>query len=249
MAVLSAIKSFSVERFQIKSHDEGEPRSLRFTFEFDKNEFFEDTNLVKEFEYVPRAEGPGDLISKPAPIKWKGKKKDLTEGLLDAAVELYQAEQAMTLKKDGKEIDMVDREGLWQYEKLQEKLQEMEESEEEPSIMSWFGFRGAVARKEASLKAEETNGHGEDDEDDDGFLDVEIFPAGEEVAVSFAEDLWADAMDYFMQANEEPAPDYDGFDEDDDEVEVDSDGVPDLVGEEELAESTNLRPAKRQRTD
>ena len=93
---------------------------------------------------------------------------------------------------------------------------------------------------------------GEDDDEEieeDGFLDVEIFPAGEEVAVALAEDLWPDAMDFFMRANEEP--------EDEDEMDgldgvedgFDSDEAPSLVGEEELAELTNLRPAKRQRTD
>jgi hypothetical protein len=248
MAVLAALKSFSVERYQITSEHEGEPRSLRFTFEFDENEFFEDTKLVKEFEFRPQAIGPGDLISKPVPIKWKSKKKDLTEGLLGAAVDLYEAEQAMKFRKHGHTIDMVDREGLWQHEKLREKLAKLQESDMEPSIMSWFGFRGAVARKEAVEKPKENgaNGHAgvenedEDEEEDDGLLEVEIFPAGEEVAVSLAEDLWPDAMDYYMRDNADPALDFDGFEEEDSSV--DSDEVPDLVPEE-------LRPKKRQRTD
>ncbi|RMD42002.1 hypothetical protein DV735_g3087, partial [Chaetothyriales sp. CBS 134920] len=154
---LASIRSFSVERHQIKSHDSGEPRSLRFTFEFAPNRLFTDTKLVKEFEYVSNPEGAGDLISTPVPIKWKSKKTDPTNGLLDAAVELYQAEQSMTLKKSGKSVAMVDREGLWQHEKLRELIEKVEESGEEPSIALWFGFRGAVARDQES-KSEAANG-------------------------------------------------------------------------------------------
>ena len=256
MQVLESIKSFSVERYQIKSATEGEPRSLRFTFEFGDNEFFEDKKLVKVFEYVPSEDGPGSLISKPVPIKWKSKKKDLTEGLLGSAVDLYEAEQAMKLREDGKEIDMVERHGLWQYEKLREKLEKAEASNEQPSIMAWFGFRGAVAKRPEPAEPEVENGANgtvegdfELDEEDQGLLEVEIFPAGEEVAIGLAEDLWPDVMDYFMQASEEAGPDFDGFDESDEEDGSDVDEAPELVAEEKVKEEVkNLRPAKRQRT-
>ena len=209
LPVLSAIKSFSVERYQIESETTGEPRSLRFTFEFEDNEHFEATKLVKEFEYKASEFGAGNLISKPVPIKWKHKKKDLTTGLLDAAVELYQAEEAMKLKKGGKEIDLVEREGLWQHEKLREKIDKSEEqAENEPSFMSWFGFRGAIAEPNPNAKVARNgpNGKTEDDDDsdddDEGMLDVEIFPAGEEVAICLAEDLWPNVMDYFSKDSE-----------------------------------------------
>ena len=89
LAILGAIKSFSVDRYQIESETQGEPRSLRFTFEFADNEHITDTKLVKDFEYKPSETGPGNLISKPVPIKWKSKKRDVTKGLLNAAVELH----------------------------------------------------------------------------------------------------------------------------------------------------------------
>ena len=202
LPVLSAIKNFTVERYQIKSHTEGEPRSLRFTFEFEKNEFFEDKVLMKEFEYKPDVSGgPGNLVSKAVPIKWKkGKGKDLTGGLLGAAMELEQAEGAL-----GKDVEQEERENLWQYEKLREKLEEAEEEDgEQLSFLNWFGFRGAVAEKPAKNEVDgEVNGEDEDDEDsddeDDGMLDIEIFPAGEEVAIALAEDLWPGVMDYFSK--------------------------------------------------
>lgn len=208
LALISAIKSFSVDRYQIDSETEGEPRSLRFTFEFEENEFMEDTTLVKEFEYRSRADGPGSLVSKPVPIKWKGKKKDVTAGLLDAAVELYSAEQALKLKNGDKEIDIVDREALWQHEKLREKLAQLDEDEEiEPSFFNWFGFRGAILDPSEVKKGAENGENGAEEEEDDmeEMLEVEIFPAGEEVAIALAEELWPDAMDHFSSQPRPPS--------------------------------------------
>jgi hypothetical protein len=253
MPVLSAIKSFSVERYQITSSDEGEPRSLRFTFEFHDNDIFEDKVLVKEFEYKSAGIGPGSLVSKPVPIKWKSKKTDLTNGLLDAAVDLELAEQAVVMKqKGGQEFSAIDREGLWQYEKLREKLEQADEaSDDEPSFLNWFGFRGAVGEKKdkpADGAAAQNGQEHEDEDEDDGVLDVEIFPAGEEVAIALADDLWPNVMDYFMRAQEDPN-EFDGFNDDIDDMtdsEEDEDLAPELV--EEVEDVKDDRPRKKQRT-
>lgn len=275
LALISSIKSFSVERYQIESETKGEPRSLRFTFEFAENEFMENKVLVKEFEYKPREDGPGSMVSTPVPIKWKGKKKDVTGGLLDAAVELYQAEQALKLKNGDKVIEIVERESLWQHENLREKMVKVDESDEfEPSFFNWFGFRGAV-NAEAPKKPKAENGENgvaadeedEDEEDVDQMLEVEIFPAGEEVAITLAEDLWADAMDHFsntfpalpkshrisaaykltsptaVSAQDEAPFDATGFEiDDEDDEEDDDEEAPVLVPSEE-----DGRPPKRQR--
>jgi len=249
LALLAFLKSFSVERYQINSADKGEPRSLRFTFEFAPNKFLQDTKLVKEFEYQPREDGPGSLVSKPVPIKWTSKKQDVTHGLLDAAVELYHAEEALQLKSGDNVIDIVDRESLWQHEKLREKLVTLDEDEEkQPSFFNWFGFRGAVnpdvSKKAAANGAGGADREDEDEDDVEEMLEVEIFPAGEEVAIALAEELWTDAMDYFMAAQEEDGG-FDGFDDgengDDDDEDVD---VPALV---EAKEEETDRPRKKQR--
>jgi hypothetical protein len=251
LALLAFLKSFSVERYQINSADKGEPRSLRFTFEFAPNKFLQDTKLVKDFEYQPRKDGPGSLVSKPVSIKWMSKKQDLTHGLLDAAVELYNAEEALQLKSGDDVIDIVDRESLWQHEKLREKLVKLDEDEEkQPSFFNWFGFRGAVnpavSKKAAANGAGGAGGaDGEDEEDDvEEMLEVEIFPAGEEVAIALAEELWTDAMDYFMSAQEEDVG-FDGFDDGEDGEDEDEDAdVPELV---EAKEEETDRPRKKQR--
>lgn len=253
MPVLSAIRSFTVERYQIKSSEDGEPRSLRFTFEFDENDVFEDKKLVKEFEYKPSESGPGNLVSQPVPIKWKSKKTDVTNGLLDAAVELEAAEKAVMMKqKGGVQVSTIDREGLWQYEKLREKLEKAEEEDDDepPSFLNWFGFRGAVGEKTpkpANGAKAEDGADEEDEEDDDGMLEVEIFPPGEEFAIALAEELWPNIMDYFMRAQDEPdgMEDFEGFDDEDESDEEDD--APELV--EDAEDVNNDRPRKKQRTD
>lgn len=268
LPLVSAITSFSVERYQIESETKGEPRSLRFTFEFDDNNIIEDKKLVKEFEYRSREDGPGSLISKPVAIKFKNKKNDLTQGALDAAVELYRAEEALKLKSgEEKEIEIVDREALWQHEKLREKLVKLDEEESQPSFFNWFGFRGAVnATKKAHGEGENGVDDEEDEEEDvDQLLEVEIFPAGEELAITLAEELWSDAMDYFsgsspccadgdhhhhhhtdghaVSAQDEASFDGEGFNGFDGEGSSDDEEAPELV---EAVEPED-RPRKKQR--
>ncbi|KAK5194142.1 hypothetical protein LTR92_006482 [Exophiala xenobiotica] len=248
LALISCITSFTVDRHQIESETKGEPRSLRFTFEFAENEYIEDKKLVKEFEYKPREDDLGSLVSKPVPIKWKSKKKDLTHGLLDGAVELHAAEEALKLKNGKEQIEFVDREALWQHEKLREKLLKLDESnDDQSSFFNWFGFRGAIdAVHPWNVADNGANGADDEDEEDDEdvyqMLEIEIFPAGEEVAIVLAEELWTDAMDYFMSAQEDfPGGDF-GMDDDEEEDEEDED-APELVPAEEA------RPNKRQRKD
>lgn len=169
---------------------------------------------MKEFEYKPADDGPGKLVSKAVKVPWKSKKSDLTKGMLDLAVELEAAEEAMKVKKGTDEVELVDREGLWQYEKLREAIEKsMEAGDEEPTFLNWFGFRGAV-EKRSEKKAEEKKQNGEngaaegadeeddDDEDewDDGMLDVEIFPAGEDIAIALAEELFPEAIDIWSMS-------------------------------------------------
>jgi len=259
VSALAAIEDFNVERYQISSETEGEPRSLRFEFTFGDNDAFGACTLTKEFEWKASAtgDGPGRLVSKAVPIKWKNKKSDLTKGMLDMAVELEAAEEAMKMKKGGEEVELVEREGLWQYEKLREAIAKTEEAEDdEPTWLNWFGFRGAVEKRTEKKEEDEKNGENGaevedvdmDDEFDDGLLDVEVFPPGEDVAIALAEDLFVDAMDFFMQSQE--ADDFDGFDEDSDEDDEagegeDGDDVPELVEE---GANNDKRPSKRQRT-
>ena len=197
IGVLSAITNFNVERYGITSAEKGEPRSLRFTFEFGENQFIEDKLVTKEFEYSERG-----LVSRSVGLKWK-KGRDLTSGVLGRAVELEAAEAALGVK----EVEDAEREGLWQYEKLRERLEIVDEEDDGRamgSFWSWLGYRGPVRERKEKAK-KEVNGQGgdesedEDEDEDDGMLDVEIYPNGEEVAIMMAEDLWPNVMDTFSE--------------------------------------------------
>ncbi|KAL4867493.1 nucleosome assembly protein [Aspergillus spectabilis] len=245
----SALKNLTVERFEVDEKGQGEPRSIRFTFEFhtdDKNPFFENEKLVKEFywrkQILTTPSGKKStwdgLVSEPVRINWK-KDTDVTKGLLDATCDLFEAE-----KKGG------DRKELPEFKKLIEKLAEVEDVEDEDaddedlglgqpsgsSFFNFFGYRGsdvtaeqsAAATKEENEKLEKIlkgekveDDEAEDDEDvDDDFETIESFPGGAELAVALADDLWPNAVKYYVQSFEEgPEFDEDDFDDEDDEDE------------------------------
>lgn len=247
--ILNSIESLNVERYQIKSDTEGEPRSIRFTFHFAENNYFSDTTVVKDFEYKAFGDGPGGYVSTPLNFKWKKQaKKQGLNAFLDLAEQLYQAEQAL-VSNGG--IEQKERESLWQYEKLREEMEKEEDKAEENdghSFLEWFGYRGAV---NTAPKSKPKNGDAEgdsDDEDedeDDGMLDVEIFPAGEDVAIAIAEDLWPNVMDYFIQATSEDV------EMDSDEDDEDDEDIPELVEADDALEEKpedDPRPVKKRKT-
>ncbi|KAL4886218.1 nucleosome assembly protein [Aspergillus karnatakaensis] len=251
----SALKNLTVERFEIDEKGQGEPRSLRFIFDFhtgDANPFFTNEQLVKELywrkQVLTTPSGKKStwdgLVSEPVRINWK-EGSDVTKGLLDATVDLFEAE-----KKGG------DRKDLPEFKKLIEKLAEVEDVEEEDeededlgmrapagsSFFNFFGYRGsdvtaeqsATATKEENerlekiLKGEKVEDDEADDDEDveDDFETIEAFPGGGELAVALAEDLWPNALKYYVQSFEDgPEFDEDDFDDDDDEDE-DEDAPP-----------------------
>ncbi|KAJ5795166.1 hypothetical protein N7457_001765 [Penicillium paradoxum] len=230
-----SLKNLTVERFELDAQGNGEPRSLRFIFEFktgEENPFFTNEKLVKEFYWrqeisksaAGRTRTWEGLVSEPVRINWT-KDMDLTRGLLDAACDLADAEK----KKGG------DRKKLPEYAALVKKVEEAdaeaaaaedadEDDEDMPSPvgMSFFGFFGyrgrdvsAAQSKEAAKEIEarwakvlrgEDISEGDEDSDDedeessDGLEEAEIFPDGDDLAVAIAEDLWPDALSYYVQS-------------------------------------------------
>ncbi|CAG7923085.1 unnamed protein product [Penicillium olsonii] len=229
------LKNLTVERFELDAQGNGEPRSLRFTFDFknpEENAFFSNEKLVKEFYWRQevsksksgRTRTWEGLVSEPVRINWK-KDADLTKGLLDAACDLAEAE-----KKNGG-----DRQKLPEYAALAKKVQEHEEEaanaedqdedeEDMPSpvgvsFFAFFGYRGrdvSAAKSQESAKeiearwAKVQNGEDideagdsddEDDVEEDGLEEVEIFTDGDDLAVAIAEDLWTDALNYYGKAS------------------------------------------------
>lgn len=174
------LRNLTVERFEVDDQGNGEPRSLRFIFEFatgDENPYFENAKIVKDFYYryqvTKTAKGKRrtweGLVSEPVRINWK-EGMDPTKGLLDAACDLFEAEK----KNKG-----VDRTKLPEYEALVKKLEEVEaenvtndedeeaddddhpEAGQSPvglSFFAWFGYRGrdvTAEQSEAARKEDE----------------------------------------------------------------------------------------------
>jgi hypothetical protein len=203
-----SLKSISVTRPELDGGKDGNPRTIAFRFEFKPNDFFADTVLEKTFHWRRASDGFTGLVSEPVPVQWK-KGKDLSEGLNGMAVKLFEAR-----KKAGDFL----KSDLPEYEALAEKLTTANAIN--TSFFTWFGFvsgrRYITAEESAKAEAEykEKKAKGEkiapeeeddDDEDDEGVDKnddsvVEVHEEGEQLAISFAEDLWPGAIKYFTQA-------------------------------------------------
>ncbi len=215
-AVLSALKSLQVSRFEIKTPEEGEPRSVKFTFTFDKNDWFHDEVLEKKFWYRRSKDGWTGLVSEPVKIQWK-EGMDLTDGLLYMAVGVWADETNGAAKSAGQDA-------------LVERMENI--SMDAISLFAWFGYRGrkvsAQESSEAIREAEEKEAKGVRDETadgdeeeesggqsdlrsaiektiateedpNDGELSYEIFPRGEELAIALSDDLYPGAIKYFSR--------------------------------------------------
>lgn len=208
----------------------GSPRSLTIEFEFKPNDDFEDTVLTKTFWYRRSSDNEVGLVSEPVKINWK-KGKDLTEGLTDGAVALWEAR-----KKTG---DMTGK-GLPEYTALKEKVENL--SGANTSFFTFFGWvssRRWVSKEESEKankehqekraarqrgeKVEEPEE--EEDEDDIGDSEVEVHEAGEHLAITIAEDIWPNAIKFFSQAQELGDMSDVEFEEDDEEDD-DEEGEP-----------------------
>ncbi|KAK4501743.1 hypothetical protein PRZ48_007552 [Zasmidium cellare] len=214
------------------------PRSLKIRFEFKENEDFEDTVLEKEFWYRRAKDGWVGLVSEPVKVHWK-KGKDLTEGLGDAAIKLWEARKkgGDMLKKEGKEYDEV--------KKLVEHLQ----GGASTSFFTWFGwvsgrrwvsaeesaaaqkeYREKIERRKKGEKVEEPEEDEENEEEkfaanDDS--DVEVHEAGEELAIGIAEEVWPNAIKFFTQAQEiEEMSDLEFEDDDEEDDDDEAEGEP-----------------------
>lgn len=230
------LRSVSVTRPELDAHGaSGNPRSVRIVFEFSENDAFTDQTLEKTFWYRRASDGWTGMVSEPVKIHWK-KGKDTTEGMTDAAVALFEAR-----KKVGDPV----AKGVPEYAALASKVEHWNGAN--TSFFTWFGYvsgrryvsaeESEKATKEYQAKREaKSAGPGADGDDaeaaeDDDDQAVEVHEAGEDLAVSIAEDLWPNAIKYFTQAQELgdlSDPEFEEMEEgeDDDDEEDDEDDQP-----------------------
>ncbi|KAL2889527.1 putative nucleosome assembly protein C36B7.08c [Ceratocystis lukuohia] len=212
-ALLSSLVSLKVNHFEIEGGDSGmgEPRSIKFTFEFRENEYFNNTIIEKKFYF---RYGKGDwsgFVSEPVTIDWK-EGKDLTEGMLDLAKKVYDDDMACEAAGTAKSDTPTDNE-----KKLIAKLENSAAGG--VSFFAWFGYRGrrvtdAEHKEQKSILAARRAGNApkktedekkedeEEDEDDDDDHEYDIFVGGADLAICLADDLFPNAIKYFTQAHE-----------------------------------------------
>lgn len=214
--LLSSLEAVSVSHFEIDNGGKGDPRSISVALTFSENEYFENTVLEKKFWYRRSKDGYAGLVSEPVPIKWKAG-KDLTQGLLDLSVKVWEQDKKQSLangeKKKTKPED-------WSADQkaLKEKIDAYGLGG--VSFFCWFGYRGEdISAEESQLaiaedkkrRAERAAGNNpvlkeaeeddeEDDDEEDDPLALDIFPDGDDMAVAFSEDLWPSAIKYFSKS-------------------------------------------------
>ena len=211
----SFLKRIDVTRFEVPpaapTGSKGDPRSVAIKFEFEENEWFEDTVLEKKFWYRRALDGWTGLVSEPIKIRWK-KGKDLTQGLTDAAYAAWKAEQGASATSNGRK----DTKRLPEQEAVIQKMEKV--SEGSMSFFSWFGYRGRhitaeestaanAKEKERREKAKQGEKEAPEAEEEDALKEeaietemrMEIFPPGEDLAMAISEDLFPGALKYFSK--------------------------------------------------
>ncbi|KAK5629024.1 hypothetical protein RRF57_004739 [Xylaria bambusicola] len=218
----------------------GEPRSLQFTFRFGDNEWFSDKELTKIFYFRYGKDGSAGLVSEPIKINWKSPEKDLTQGLSDAALAFWNAQKADPSQKldgvlanDARHARDAAAKNLPEYQSLAKKLEDGADGT--LSFFNFFSYRGRwisaaehgeakaelLAKRKAAQAGQDMDEDDEDDDDEEDFTEeaVETFPAGHEVAVTIAEDIYPNAIDYFMGNTIDSDIDIDDDDDEDEEME------------------------------
>ncbi|KAI1097012.1 hypothetical protein F5B19DRAFT_435498 [Rostrohypoxylon terebratum] len=250
--LLSSLASVSVSRFEIENDGKGDPRSISIKLEFSENEWFEDKVLEKKFWFRLSKEGEECLVSEPVPIKWKSPEKDLTHGLLDLAVKVWEND-----KKNGpSDSTKVKKEKDYTADEKALKKKLDATAIGAVSFFGWFGYRGldisaeesALAIKEDNrIRAERAAGkvpelaeveEDEEDEDEDPFA-LEIFPDGEELALAISDDLWPNAIKYYSQAQEMDDSELEDFEDEDEEMRD--------AGKEEKRKANGAQPPSKKR--
>ena len=228
------LQEIKIDRFDESSGES--PRSFSLTMRFDKNKnkWFDDETLTKHFWMRRARDGWNGLVSEPVKISWK-KGQDLTSGLTDAAVALWEARQAA----DTSSASPTTQAELPEHKAIVKKLES-----NDPSGNSFFTLFGYVSERryvtaaesaEATKKIQGRHESGSglknifdtDEETEQAEFErqeveqeAEVYPNASDVANFIAEDLYPDAVKYFTSAQEQDdeelsEADFEDMDEDD----------------------------------
>lgn len=203
---------------------------------FKPNDDFEDEVLEKYFYYRRARDGWTGLVSEPVKVHWKDG-KDPTQGLTDGAIALWEAR---------KRVGDMTAKGVPEYAALKKKVDSWNGMN--TSFFTWFGWvsprrwvseeenekavRDYVLMKDKRRKGESIDAEEEEQEkmeEEEEELDdeaVEVHQGGDELAISFADELWPNAIKFFTAAQEADEISEADFEDDDMKEDDDEDGEP-----------------------
>ncbi|KAL8953819.1 MAG: hypothetical protein Q9222_000328 [Ikaeria aurantiellina] len=197
---LSCLISLDVERFEILDGEHGEPRSIKLSFTFKRNQWFHDETIEKRFYWRTSGNGWSGLVSDPVKIHWKD--RDLTDGLLELAGNLWEKQEELK-QTNGQDSDEI--RATAEYMTLVEKVQRT--PQDAISFFGLFGYRGLHISARQSLDAIQRQQHSAEgsehwrdmEEELPPLPDTEIYPHGGDVAIAVSEDLYPGAIQYFSK--------------------------------------------------
>ncbi|KAL8999036.1 MAG: hypothetical protein Q9169_002034 [Polycauliona sp. 2 TL-2023] len=177
---LNCLIGLDLDRFEVKDDDNGEPRSFKLSLTFKPNDWFFDSKIEKKFYWRMSHTGWSGLVSEPVNVRWK--KRDLTDGLLDLAVNLWQRELHLESDDLGKTEE---------YQTVVERVQRT--PQDAISFFAFLGFRGHrvsaeesnAALTKAPIVVDFSREPGSSNEDLPPLPDSEIYPHGEEGATHY----------------------------------------------------------------
>jgi hypothetical protein len=198
------LTSLEVDRFEI----DAQPRSFALRFEFSENQWFEDKVLEKRFWVRRATDNWTGLVSEPVKIHWK-KDMDLTHGVTDAAVTLWESSK----KLSNGTIGMSKARGTPEYDILVKKLESSDMSMS--SFFTLFSYisakRFVTAEESAKANAAEIDRRKKraagnkveepvEAEATTEDVDTMVCPYGDDLASFLAEDLFPNAIKYFSKS-------------------------------------------------
>ncbi len=170
----------------------------------------------KEQNKGPSVEAWSGLVSEPVPIRWK-RGKDLTGGLLDLAVKAWaegdkedsSAHKKLEAALSKTAVGAVSFFAWFGYvgRRISAEESAAAVSQEREQRAARAAGREEKTKGEKKEEEEEEEDADDDDEDDDEEIGddddedgypYEIFPDGDTVAQALAEDLWPNAIKYFI---------------------------------------------------
>jgi hypothetical protein len=201
------LTSFEVERFEVDTT----PRSFKLKFTFSKNDWFEDEVLEKKFFYRRASDNWVGYVSEPLKVQWK-KGKDMTHGLMDAALALWDAKKQQGTAANGNDKSLSSA-SMPEYRALIKKLERHDPTSS--GFFLLFSFiserRYVTAEESAAANAVDKEGRAKaakgetveniDEEDFQEEEDIEVCPHGADLAMLLLEDVWPNAIKFFSKVH------------------------------------------------